>query len=358
MSKKILILPGDGIGQEVTSSAIQILEFIIDKFNLDFSTKILDVGRTAYEKFGAPIPEDVLVSAKEADAILFGAVGAPQWDNLSWEDRPENALLTLRKELNLFANLRPAFLFEELSNASPLKEKIIQGLDILIVRELTGGIYFGEPRGVVKDKNPNYAFNTMVYNEDEIRRIAKIAFESAQKRKGRLCSVEKANVLEVSKFWRSIVTEMSEDYPDVELSHQLADNAAMQLVLDPNQFDVIVASNLFGDILSDIAATLTGSIGMLPSASLDSSFKGMYEPCHGSAPDIAQQDIANPLAMIGSLSMALKYSLGEEIVASKIDLAIKNLIKQGYRTKDISNDENYLKTSEVAQKIIENIENE
>ena len=358
MSKKILILPGDGIGQEVTSSAIQILEFIIDKFNLDFSTKILDVGGTAYEKFGSPIPEDVLVSAKEADAILFGAVGAPQWDNLSWEDRPENALLTLRKELNLFANLRPAFLFEELSNASPLKEKIIHGLDILIVRELTGGIYFGEPRGVVKDKNPNYAFNTMVYNEDEIRRIAKIAFESAQKRKGRLCSVEKANVLEVSKFWRSIVTEMSEDYPDVELSHQLADNAAMQLVLDPNQFDVIVASNLFGDILSDIAATLTGSIGMLPSASLDSSFKGMYEPCHGSAPDIAQQDIANPLAMIGSLSMALKYSLGEEIVASKIDLAIKNLIKQGFRTKDISNGENYLKTSEVAQKIIENIEKE
>ena len=358
MSKKILILPGDGIGQEVTSSAIQILEFIIEKFNLDFSTTILDVGGTAYEKFGSPIPKDVLVSAKEADAILFGAVGAPQWDNLSWEDRPENALLTLRKELNLFANLRPAFLFEELSNASPLKEKIIQGLDILIVRELTGGIYFGEPRGVVKDKNPNYAFNTMVYNEDEIRRIAKIAFESAQKRKGRLCSVEKANVLEVSKFWRSIVTEMSEDYPDVELSHQLADNAAMQLVLDPNQFDVIVASNLFGDILSDIAATLTGSIGMLPSASLDSSFKGMYEPCHGSAPDIAQQDVANPLAMIGSLSMALKYSLGEEIVASKIDLAIKNLIKQGFRTKDISNDENYLKTSEVAQKIIENIENE
>ena len=358
MSKKILILPGDGIGQEVTSSAIQILEFIIDKFNLDFSTKILDVGGTAYEKFGSPIPEDVIASAKEADAILFGAVGAPQWDGLSWEDRPENALLTLRKELNLFANLRPAFLFEELSNASPLKEKIIQGLDILIVRELTGGIYFGEPRGIVKDKNPNYAFNTMVYNEDEIRRIAKIAFESAQKRKGKLCSVEKANVLEVSKFWRSIVTEMSVDYPDVELSHQLADNAAMQLVLDPNQFDVIVASNLFGDILSDIAATLTGSIGMLPSASLDSSFKGMYEPCHGSAPDIAHQDVANPLAMIGSLSMALKYSLGEEIVASKIDLAIKNLIKQGYRTKDISNDENYLKTSEVAQKIIENIENE
>ena len=258
----------------------------------------------------------------------------------------------------MFANLRPAFLFNELSNASPLKEKIIEGLDILIVRELTGGIYFGEPRGVVDDQSPNYAFNTMVYNEDEIRRIAKIAFESAQKRKGRLCSVEKANVLEVSKFWRSIVTEMSKEYPDVELSHQLADNAAMQLVLNPNQFDVIVASNLFGDILSDIAATLTGSIGMLPSASLDSSFKGMYEPCHGSAPDIANQDLANPLAMIGSLSMALRYSLDEETVANKIDTAIKKFIEQGFRTKDIATDENYLKTSEVAEKIIEILENE
>ncbi len=337
MSKKILVLPGDGIGQEVTASAMQILDFIIKKFSLNFSIDTLDVGGTAYEKFGSPIPENVLKTAKKADAVLFGAVGA---------------------ELNLFANLRPAFLFNELSNASPLKEKIIEGLDILIVRELTGGIYFGEPRGVVNDKSPNYAFNTMIYNEDEIRRIAKIAFESAQKRKGRLCSVEKANVLEVSKFWRSIVTEMSKEYPDVELSHQLADNAAMQLVLNPNQFDVIVASNLFGDILSDIAATLTGSIGMLPSASLDSSFKGMYEPCHGSAPDIANQDLANPLAMIGSLSMALRYSLDEETVANKIDTAIKKFIQQGFRTKDIATDENYLKTSEVAEKIIEILENE
>ena len=358
MSKKILVLPGDGIGQEVTDAAMQILKFIIKKFNLDFSINTLDVGGTAYEKTGSPIPHEVLQAAKEADAVLFGAVGAPQWDNLSWDDRPENALLTLRKELNLFANLRPAFLFKELSEASPIKEKIIEGLDILIVRELTGGIYFGEPRGVVEDETPNYAFNTMIYNEDEIRRIAKIAFESAQKRSGRLCSVEKANVLEVSKFWRSIVTEMSAEYPDVELSHQLADNTAMQLVLNPNQFDVIVASNLFGDILSDIAATLTGSIGMLPSASLDSSFKGMYEPCHGSAPDIANQDIANPLAMIGSLSMALKYSLDEEVVSNKIDAAIKTFIQKGFRTKDIANDEKYLKTSEVAGKIIKIIEDE
>ncbi len=358
MSKKILVLPGDGIGQEVTNAAMQILKFIIKKFNLDFSINTLDVGGTAYEKTGSPIPHEVLQAAKEADAVLFGAVGAPQWDTLSWDDRPENALLTLRKELNLFANLRPAFLFKELSEASPIKEKIIEGLDILIVRELTGGIYFGEPRGVVEDETPNYAFNTMIYNEDEIRRIAKIAFESAQKRSGKLCSVEKANVLEVSKFWRSIVTEMSAEYPDVELSHQLADNTAMQLVLNPNQFDVIVASNLFGDILSDISATLTGSIGMLPSASLDSSFKGMYEPCHGSAPDIANQDIANPLAMIGSLSMALKYSLDEEVVSHKIDAAIKTFIQKGFRTKDIATDENYLKTSEVAAKIIKIIEDE
>jgi len=358
VSKKILVLPGDGIGQEVTDATMQILKFIIKKFNLDFSINTLDVGGTAYEKTGSPIPHEVLQAAKEADAVLFGAVGAPQWDNLSWDDRPENALLTLRKELNLFANLRPAFLFKELSEASPIKEKIIEGLDILIVRELTGGIYFGEPRGVVEDETPNYAFNTMIYNEDEIRRIAKIAFESAQKRSGKLCSVEKANVLEVSKFWRSIVTEMSAEYPDVELSHQLADNTAMQLVLNPNQFDVIVASNLFGDILSDIAATLTGSIGMLPSASLDSSFKGMYEPCHGSAPDIANQDIANPLAMIGSLSMALKYSLDEEVVSNKIDAAIKTFIQKGFRTKDIATDENYLKTSEVAGKIIKIIEDE
>ena len=358
MSKKILVLPGDGIGQEVTDAAMQILKFTIKKFNLNFSINTLDVGGTAYEKTGSPIPHEVLQAAKEADAVLFGAVGAPQWDNLSWDDRPENALLTLRKELNLFANLRPAFLFNELSEASPIKEKIIEGLDILIVRELTGGIYFGEPRGVVEDETPNYAFNTMIYNEDEIRRIAKIAFESAQKRSGKLCSVEKANVLEVSKFWRSIVTEMSAEYPDVELSHQLADNTAMQLVLNPNQFDVIVASNLFGDILSDIAATLTGSIGMLPSASLDSSFKGMYEPCHGSAPDIANQDIANPLAMIGSLSMALKYSLDEEVVSNKIDAAIKTFIQKGFRTKDIATDEKYLKTSEVAGKIIKIIEDE
>ena len=302
--------------------------------------------------------DEALSDSLECDAILFGAVGGPKYDDLSFELKPERGLLTLRKELNLFANLRPAFLFDELSGASPLKESVIKGLDILIVRELTGGIYFGDPRGVIDDVKPNYAFNTMIYNEDEITRIAKVAFESAQKRKGKLCSVEKANVLEVSKFWRSIVTEMSADYPDVELSHQLADNTAMQLVLNPNQFDVIVASNLFGDILSDIAATLTGSIGMLPSASLDSSFKGMYEPCHGSAPDIAGKNIANPIAMIASLSMALRYSLNAEAISDKIDAAIKKFVQNGYRTIDIATDDNFLNTSEVSKKIINIIENE
>ena len=358
MNKNILVLPGDGIGQEVTASATKVLEFLIEKYSLDFSVTSMDVGGAAYDQCGSPLPEEGLNSAKEADAILFGAVGGPKWDSLDWDVRPENALLTLRKELNLFANLRPAFLFNELSEASPLKKEIIENLDILIVRELTGGIYFGEPRGIVEDKEPNYAFNTMIYNEEEIRRIAKVAFESAQKRNGKLCSVEKANVLEVSKFWRSIVTEMSSDYPDVELSHQLADNTAMQLVLNPKQFDVIVASNLFGDILSDIAATLTGSIGMLPSASLDSSFKGMFEPCHGSAPDIAGKNLANPLAMISSLSMALRYSLNQEKISDKIDEAIKKFIQVGHRTIDISTDDNYLMTSDVAEKIIKIINND
>ena len=358
MTKKILILPGDGIGQEVTASAQEVLDYLMIENTLDFSITHMDVGGTAYEKHGSPLPADVLAEAKASDAILFGAVGAPQWDDLDWDHRPEQALLGLRKELELFANLRPAFLFNELASASPIKNHIIENLDILIVRELTGGIYFGEPRGLVTSESPNYAFNTMVYNEDEIRRIAKVAFEAAQKRNGKLCSVEKANVLEVSKFWREIVSDMAKDYPDVELSHQLADNTAMQLVLNPNQYDVIVASNLFGDILSDIAATLSGSIGMLPSASLNSTSQGMYEPCHGSAPDIAGQNIANPIAIIASLAMALKYSLNEVEIAQRIDNAIKSFIANGHRTKDISTDNNFLKTSEVAPLIIEILKNE
>ena len=357
MSKKVLILPGDGIGQEVTKSSNEILNYLISEHSLDFEVNTMDVGGTAYDLHGSPIPSNVLSSAKDSDAILFGAVGGPKWDDLGWDDRPEQALLTLRKELGLFANLRPAFLFNELASASPIKNNIIEGLDILIVRELTGGVYFGEPRAIVKDETPNYAFNTMIYNEDEIRRIAKIGFESARKRNGKLCSVEKANVLEVSKFWREIVTDMSKDYPDVELTHQLADNTAMQLVLNPNQYDVIVSSNLFGDILSDIAATLSGSIGMLPSASLNSSSQGMYEPCHGSAPDIAGQNIANPIAMIASLAMALRYSLNEPGLADNIENAIKVFVENGNRTKDITTSGEFIHTSDVASKLIEIMKN-
>ena len=352
MTKNILILPGDGIGQEVTSSMREVLYYLIDEQGLDLNICERDVGGSSYDQFGVPLIEETLEIAKNSDAILFGAVGGPQWDDLDWDHRPEQALLALRKSLGLFANLRPAFLFNELASASPLKNNIIENLDILIVRELTGGVYFGEPRGIVENESPKYGFNTMIYNEDEIRRIAKVAFEAAMNRNKKLCSVEKANVLEVSKFWRSIVTEMGSEYPEVELSHQLADNTAMQLVLNPNQYDVIVSSNLFGDILSDIAATLSGSIGMLPSASLNSSSQGMYEPCHGSAPDIAGQGIANPIAMIASLAMALEYSLDRIDLARRIESAIKTFISKGFRTKDIANSEEFIKTQEVAHIII------
>ena len=352
MNKKILILPGDGIGPEVTSSAMEILRFIKDFYSLDLDIEIHDVGGAAYDKTGYPLPDETLEAAKKSDAILFGAVGGPEWEDLDWDKRPEQALLGLRKELGLFANLRPAFLFNELASSSPIKEEIISNLDILIVRELTGGIYFGEPRGIDTSSNPPHAFNTMIYDEKEIERIGRVAFESAQKRNKKLCSVEKANVLEVSKFWREIITNLSNEYPDVELTHQLADNTAMQLVLDPNQFDVIVSSNLFGDILSDIAATLTGSIGMLPSASLNSSSQGMYEPCHGSAPDIAGKNLANPLAMVLSLAMAFRYSLENHKVANIIEDSVKEFISRGFRTKDLIEDTSFLKTGEVASKLI------
>ena len=352
MTKNILILPGDGIGQEVTSAMREVLSYLIDEQGIDLNISERDVGGSSYDQFGVPLTEETLEIAKKSDAILFGAVGGPQWDDLDWDDRPEQALLALRKSLGLFANLRPAFLFNELASASPLKNNIIENLDILIVRELTGGVYFGEPRGIVENESPKYGFNTMIYNEDEIRRIAKVAFEAAMNRNKKLCSVEKANVLEVSKFWRSIVTEMSSEYPEVALSHQLADNTAMQLVLNPNQYDVIVSSNLFGDILSDIAATLSGSIGMLPSASLNSSSQGMYEPCHGSAPDIAGQGIANPIAMIASLAMAFEYSLDRIDLARRIESAIKTFISKGFRTKDIATSEEFIKTQEVAPIII------
>ena len=352
MTKNILILPGDGIGQEVSSSMKEVLHYLIEEQNLNFKITERNVGGSSYDEFGTPLTEETLKIAKDSDAILFGAVGGPQWDNLEWDNRPEQALLALRKSLSLFANLRPAFLFNELASASPLKNNIIENLDILIVRELTGGIYFGEPRGIVENESPKYGFNTMIYNEDEIRRIAKVAFEAAMNRNRKLCSVEKANVLEVSKFWRSIITEMGSEYPEVELSHQLADNTAMQLVLNPNQYDVIVSGNLFGDILSDIAATLSGSIGMLPSASLNSSSQGMYEPCHGSAPDIAGKGVANPIAMIASLAMALEYSLDRIDIAKRIESAIKIFISNGFRTKDIATSEEFVQTQDVAPALI------
>ena len=352
MTKNILILPGDGIGQEVSSSMKEILHYLIEEQSLDFKITERNVGGSSYDEFGTPLTEETLKIAKDSDAILFGAVGGPQWENLEWDNRPEQALLALRKSLSLFANLRPAFLFNELASASPLKNNIIENLDILIVRELTGGIYFGEPRGIVENESPKYGFNTMIYNEDEIRRIAKVAFEAAMNRNRKLCSVEKANVLEVSKFWRSIITEMGSEYPEVELSHQLADNTAMQLVLNPNQYDVIVSGNLFGDILSDIAATLSGSIGMLPSASLNSSSQGMYEPCHGSAPDIAGKGVANPIAMIASLAMAFEYSLDRIDIAKRIESAIKIFISDGFRTKDIATSEEFVRTQDVAPALI------
>ena len=356
MNKKnnILVLPGDGIGPEVCNEAIKVLNHLNDIYKLNILIEESVVGGSAYEEFGNPLPEDTLKAAKEADAILLGAVGGPKWDNIDYELRPERALLGLRAELDLFANLRPAILSKYLSDSSSLKSDKVQDLNLLIVRELTGGIYFGEPRG--RSKSGDSAFNTMIYSKTEIARIGRIAFEAAQKRNKNLCSVDKANVLEVSVLWREVISELSEEYPDVELSHMLVDNAAMQLVRDPKQFDVIVTGNLFGDILSDIAAMLTGSIGMLPSASLNSENKGMYEPVHGSAPDISGKEIANPIAAILSVAMMLKYSFNMNEVSSAIENSIQEVLSEGYRTYDLEGSkENKLSTSEMGNKIIEKI---
>ena len=356
MNKKnnILVLPGDGIGPEVCNEAIKVLNHLNDIYKLDILIEESAVGGSAYEEIGNPLPEDTLKAAKEADAILLGAVGGPKWDNIDYELSPERALLRLRAELDLFANLRPATLSKYLSDSSSLKSDKVQDLNLLIVRELTGGIYFGEPRG--RSKSGDSAFNTMIYSKTEIARIGRIAFEAAQKRNKNLCSVDKANVLEVSVLWREVISELSEEYPDVELSHMLVDNAAMQLVRDPKQFDVIVTGNLFGDILSDIAAMLTGSIGMLPSASLNSENKGMYEPVHGSAPDISGKEIANPIAAILSVAMMLKYSFNMNEASSAIENSIQEVLSEGYRTYDLEGSEkNKLSTSEMGNKIIEKI---
>jgi 3-isopropylmalate dehydrogenase len=355
MTKKILVLPGDGIGPEIVTEAVKVLELAKQKFNLDVELDNALVGGAAYDEFGTPLPEITMEKAKVSDAILLGAVGGPKWDNLEdREMRPEKGLLGLRSGLSLFGNLRPAILYPQLADASSLKPEIVSGLDILIVRELTGGIYFGKPRGIrTLENGEREGYNTYVYCESEIRRIAKVAFESAQKRGKKLCSVDKANVLEVTVLWREIMEEVSKDYPDVELSHMYVDNAAMQLVRAPKQFDVLVTGNMFGDILSDAAAMLTGSIGMLPSASLDVDNKGMYEPCHGSAPDIAGQSIANPLATILSVSMMLRYSLNETKAADAIEAAVSNVLDAGLRTADIfSEGMTKVSTSEMGEAVV------
>ena len=335
MSKQILILPGDGIGPEIMAEAVKVLEVANSKFNLGFELSFDDLGGAAYDRYGVPLADETLERARAADAILLGAVGGPKWDTIDPALRPERGLLKIRSELGLFGNLRPAILYPQLAQASTLKPEVVSGLDILIVRELTGGIYFGQPRGIKEENGERVGFNTYVYSESEMRRIARVAFELAMKRDKRVLSVDKANVLEVTELWKEVVTEEAKNYPEIELSHMYVDNAAMQLVRAPKQFDVIVTGNLFGDILSDEAAMLTGSIGMLPSASLDENRKGLYEPCHGSAPDIAGQGIANPLATIMSLAMLMRYSLERGDVADAIEAAVERVLDQGLRTADI-----------------------
>lgn len=328
---KICVLPGDGIGPEIIAQAVRVLDVLDLKFEMEEAL----LGGAAVDATGIPYPEATQRLAREADAVLLGAVGGPQWDALPREKRPERGLLGIRKDLNLFANLRPAILYPELANASTLKPEVVAGLDILIIRELTGDIYFGQPRGIREENGERVGFNTMVYSESEIRRIGHVAFAAARKRDKRVCSVDKMNVLECTQLWRDVMIEVAKDYPDVELSHMLVDNAAMQLVKAPKQFDVMVTGNMFGDILSDEASMLTGSIGMLPSASLDDKQKGLYEPSHGSAPDIAGKGVANPLATILSTAMMLRYTFGLEEQALRIENAVKEVLAQGYRTGDI-----------------------
>jgi 3-isopropylmalate dehydrogenase len=328
---RIAVLPGDGIGPEIIAQAKRVLE----KLELPLEMAEAPVGGAGYEAAGDPLPAATLQLAREADAILFGAVGDPRYDALERAKRPEQAILGLRKALNLFANLRPARVYAELAGASALKAEVVAGLDILIVRELTGDIYFGQPRGLREVNGVREGFDTMRYSEPEIRRIARVAFEAARKRGRRVCSVDKANVLETSQLWREVVSREAKGYPDVELTHMYVDNCAMQLVRNPKQFDVIVTGNMFGDILSDEASMLTGSIGMLPSASLDERGKGLYEPIHGTAPDIAGKGLANPLATILSAAMMLRYSLGRPAAADRVERAVAKVLQSGLRTADI-----------------------
>ena len=354
---KILILPGDGIGKEIVAQAVKVIDSLNANHDMGMSLVEGLIGGVAYDETGSPLPEETINSAKSCDSILLGAVGGPKWESLERDLRPERGLLGIRAELDLFANLRPAILYPQLANASSLKTEIVSGLDLMIVRELVGGIYFGEPRGVEVRDGERFGINSATYYESEIARIGHSAFQIAQKRGKRVCSVDKANVLEVCELWREVMEEVSRDYPDVALSHMYVDNAAMQLVRDPKQFDVMVTSNLFGDVLSDCAAMLTGSIGMLPSASLNKNNYGMYEPIHGSAPDISGKDIANPLATILSVSMMLRYSLDQEELADKINSAVSEVLDQGYRTSDISSEgDKIVGTEEIGDLIVKAIE--
>lgn len=354
MTKKVLLLPGGGIGPEIVAEAVKVLEALIANHGLDVEMVSGLVGGAAYDASGHPLPDETMQMARDVDAILLGAVGGYKWESLDISVRPEKGLLGLRSGLSLFANLRPAFLYPQLADASTLKPEVVSGLDILIVRELTGGIYFGQPRGIrTLENGERQGFNTYVYSESEIKRIGHVAFQAAMKRNKKVCSVDKANVLEVTELWREVMTDLSKQYPEVELSHMYVDNAAMQLVRNPKQFDVVVTGNMFGDILSDEASMLTGSIGMLPSASLDANNKGMYEPSHGSAPDIAGQNLANPLATILSAAMMLRYSLAREDLALKIEQAVSNVLDQGLRTGDIySEGMKKVSTSEMGSAVV------
>ncbi len=336
MTHKILLINGDGIGPEIVGAAAAVLGALRDRYGLAYESEEALMGGCAFDAYGEPLPAVTLNAARAADAILLGAVGGPKWDQIERAKRPERGLLALRSGLDLFCNLRPAALFSALAEASALKPEVVDGLDIMIVRELTGDIYFGQPRGIeTLADGSRVGRNTMIYSEAEIRRIAHAAFRTAMQRNRRLCSVDKANVLETTELWREVVTEVGKEYPDVALSHMYVDNAAMQLVRAPKQFDVLVTGNIFGDILSDLASMLTGSIGMLPSASLDAKGKGMYEPIHGSAPDIAGRNLANPLATILSVAMMLRYSLNEPAHAVRVEQAVSKVLAAGYRTADI-----------------------
>ena len=357
IKKNILLLPGDGIGPEIIDQAKKVLDEIKSNNLFDFSLETGYIGGAAYDKYKDPFPSDTIENAKKADGILLGAVGGPEYDALPRDVRPEVGLLKIRKEFDFFANYRPALVFKELVGASSLKKHLVEELDILILRELTGDIYFGDPKGKKEINGSTAYYDTMIYSEAEISRIAHLGFQEALKRGKKLCSVDKANVLETSVLWRKVVDDISKEYPEVMLNHMYIDNATMQIIREPKQFDVILTGNMFGDILSDAASMLTGSIGMLPSASLNSERKGLYEPVHGSAPDIKNQDIANPLATILSLAMMFRFSFNQNSIAEKIELAVTKTLDQGFRTKDISNEDKFYGTNEIGDRVRDNFKN-